>query len=954
MQPASRDEVRQQSPPPTADVNETPVERFFRRRGLRSVSSAPVLGPTFPTPPGPAPMPPPPPPRPVSLYGEIQVSDPPQTTRPNRRAVIISDDSDEFYTREAGARVNGEDSNRFSRDSCCDVERGKQEISNIIRTFKTDVDRVLSESLGMDPTDVWGATSTERQSNSATPVPSFNAESTTVNQSPPTEPAHPAEPEPSSLIEPVIHVNVSCNMCREMIIGVRHKCLDCPGLAYLRSLFALKFTDGIYVDFDLCSWCLTAQPQNFGSHSKSHSLFAIEEPGGLWIHTIFEGDGTPGIPVPPVADEGPTDLFDTNILGFNAQGESHAQGELVAEPPIRLATCEFCDTAIRGERFVSHSFYTLRYSYTIPQKCFDCPDFNTCSSCYVIVPSQHPGHSFAHLRDPKDMDYSLSTPPIHRANCSDCGKVISGIRYKCMHPACNDFDLCANCEALPIPVHPTSHTMLKIRDPDAYIPVVTRYFQRVPTPITSALGSPKSREKDIEGSTDERSYTPLNVNVGGVHYNQFIPLDPDPLPASTRSNVRLTEVSSKPTTELVDISYPQFEQNIYDESSEGPVSFASGVPVAIREEADSSQSRQYVPAAAPLLPVPSPPPALATEFIHAVPSLHQSNQYSEDLITGLRESDARRTPWWGQCAWVPPTPPAPLPVPLRTPSTPRRSRSPEPLVCFEEPDDTINASAGTQATTTTLRPESDNGQSTSSLPLVSPTDFNELFDLASQFRHLLELPPVVTPPSLPPALTSLPERKPNGSGAVSIVAEDVSAPTELASTPVDDAGTPLSLVALLSKPEKTPRPGVLDGISPGRLLSQLLDSASAASLSSSATKNDNKDVDEDAPLRASFVADNNISDGQIFPPGAEFVKSWRMRNDGPGSWPADTELVFVAGDRLMTDTSERFKVGAVPPGEEVDVWTGEMKAPDVPGKYISYWRLCDSKGRRFGHSIWIE
>jgi hypothetical protein len=115
---------------------------------------------------------------------------------------------------------------------------------------------------------------------------------------------------------------------------------------------ALKFTDGIHVDFDLCSWCLTAQPQNFGSHSKSHSLFAIEEPGGLWVHTIFEGDGTPGIPVPPVAEEGPTDLFDTNILGSNAQGESHAQGELVAEPPIRLATCEFCDTAIRGERFV--------------------------------------------------------------------------------------------------------------------------------------------------------------------------------------------------------------------------------------------------------------------------------------------------------------------------------------------------------------------------------------------------------------------------------------------------------------------------------------------------------------------------------------------------------------------------------------------------------------------------
>jgi next-to-BRCA1 protein 1 len=722
--------------------------------------------------------------------------------------------------------------------------------------------------------------------------------------------------------------------------------------------FAVKFTDGIYVDFDLCSLCLAAQPQNFGSHSKSHSLFAIEEPGGLWIHTIFEGNGALEIPEPPVADEGPTDFMDTNILEFNAQGESHTQGEhtaLEAETPVRHATCEFCDTAIRGERFVSHSNYTVRHSYTIPQKCFDCPDFNTCSSCYVIVPSQHPGHSFAHLRDPKDLKYSSFAPPIHRAICSDCGKVISDIRYKCMHPACDDFDLCANCEALPIPVHPTSHTMLKIRDPDAYIPVVTRYgVQRAPTPATSSSGSPKSREEDIEGSADELSHTPLNVNIGSIRYNPFIPLDPDPLPTSIRSNVRFSEASPKPTSELVDISYPKFEQNIHEESSEEPVSFAFGVPVVIRESADSSQSGQYVPAAAPLLPVPSPPPALATEFFHAVPSLHPNNQYSEDLITGLHESEARPAPWWGQSAWVPPTPPAPLPVPLRTPSTPRRSRSPEPLVCFEEPDDTVNASAGTQATTTTLHPESDNGQSPTSLPHVPPMDLNELFDLASHFRHILELPPVATSSSLPPASSSAPERKPSGSGAVSIVADDVSAPTELASTPVDDAGTPLSFVALLSKPEKTPRPGVLDGINPGRLLSQLLDSPSAASLSSFATKNENKNVDEDAPLRASFVADNNIPDGQIFPPGAEFVKSWRMRNDGPGPWPADTELVFVAGDKLMIDTSERFKVGAVPPGEEVDVWTGEMKAPDVPGKYSSYWRLCDGKGRRFGHRIWIE
>ena len=42
---------------------------------------------------------------------------------------------------------------------------------------------------------------------------------------------------------------------------------------------------------------------------------------------------------------------------------------------------------------------------------------------------------------------------------------------------------------------------------------------------------------------------------------------------------------------------------------------------------------------------------------------------------------------------------------------------------------------------------------------------------------------MVTPTS-PPATPFVVERKPNGSGAVSIVADDVTPPTELASTPV--------------------------------------------------------------------------------------------------------------------------------------------------------------------------
>ena len=89
-------------------------------------------------------------------------------------------------------------------------------------------------------------------------------------------------------------------------------------------------------------------------------------------------------------------------------------------------------------------------------------------------------------------------------------------------------------------------------------------------------------------------------------------------------------------------------------------------------------------------------------------------------------------------------------------------------------------------------------------------------------------------------------------------------------------------------------------------------------------------------LSAKFLRHNTVPDGQIFPPGAEFVKSWRMLNDGAQDWPEMTEVVFAAGDSLIRDDIEpvRLKVGIVAAGSEVNVWTGELKVSrsrfDVP------------------------
>jgi next-to-BRCA1 protein 1 len=78
-------------------------------------------------------------------------------------------------------------------------------------------------------------------------------------------------------------------------------------------------------------------------------------------------------------------------------------------------------------------------------------------------------------------------------------------------------------------------------------------------------------------------------------------------------------------------------------------------------------------------------------------------------------------------------------------------------------------------------------------------------------------------------------------------------------------------------------------------------------------------------LSAKFVEDVTVLDGQTFPPGAEFVKCWRLLNSGERDWPETTELVFLAGDRLADSALPPVLVGRVAAGAETDVWTGELK-----------------------------
>lgn len=98
-------------------------------------------------------------------------------------------------------------------------------------------------------------------------------------------------------------------------------------------------------DFDLCSSCLTVQPETIGSHARTHDFFAIEEPGSLWVHAVFSDEDRPE-PSNQPANEGPPEPS-------TSSEPIQEQNALADNDVIHNATCDLCSSAIKGDRFVS-------------------------------------------------------------------------------------------------------------------------------------------------------------------------------------------------------------------------------------------------------------------------------------------------------------------------------------------------------------------------------------------------------------------------------------------------------------------------------------------------------------------------------------------------------------------------------------------------------------------------
>lgn len=97
---------------------------------------------------------------------------------------------------------------------------------------------------------------------------------------------------------------------------------------------------------------------------------------------------------------------------------------------------------------------------------------------------------------------------------------------------------------------------------------------------------------------------------------------------------------------------------------------------------------------------------------------------------------------------------------------------------------------------------------------------------------------------------------------------------------------------------------------------------------------------------AAFVADVTIPDDTQLAAGRQFVKTWRVKNEGDCTWGNGYQLVFAEGNQIGGPSAVPLPQ-SVPPGGEVDL-SVSLTAPDTPGTYRGDWLLQAPNGSTFG------
>ena len=99
--------------------------------------------------------------------------------------------------------------------------------------------------------------------------------------------------------------------------------------------------------------------------------------------------------------------------------------------------------------------------------------------------------------------------------------------------------------------------------------------------------------------------------------------------------------------------------------------------------------------------------------------------------------------------------------------------------------------------------------------------------------------------------------------------------------------------------------------------------------------------------QAQMVQDVTIPDGTTFAPGANFTKTWRLKNAGTCTWTSAYVIIYDHGTQMDAPATLPLTTVNVPPGSTVDV-SVPLKAPANPGTYQADFRLRSPDNVPFG------
>ncbi|KAG9120906.1 hypothetical protein FRC07_003367 [Ceratobasidium sp. 392] len=687
----------------------------------------------------------------------------------------------------------------------------------------------------------------------------------------------------ASLVTPNVVHRAWCDGCSERIRGVRHKCLDCD-------------------DFDYCDKCVGKDHFN-----GQHEFYAIVEPGEVVVRSVpgVRSRGRPNGNVDRATTQ-PSPAARTQPPRLPRPSHSTRP----SQPAQHSAACDLCGSRIIG----------LRY------KCAACPDYDVCQNCFNITEEVHPGHSFAKVYKQGDVVVRKSAQSSfrHHARCDVCHNQILGVRYKCIHPACPDFDICERCEALPIPVHPETHAFVKLRSHISSYDGLKTVFSfaargQAPQPERMSTPTPAIRIPD----SNLARILPVSPIAPGTEpvtaTEMFHTASPSPIvPLSTLG------CTIVPHTTIVP-SLPQ---------SPAPVSPAA-------------QSSAAIPSPPP---IPSPLLAQANSLVDSWTAASSSAKLDEHV---MHHSDMYK-PSYEAPTVAHPAAEAPRLVPAITVDT-RRQQIEAKRVKLQELREARERRIKSQSTS-------------ASSSVVHVVTVDEERDPEAPQMTLMTSSRPVSFPSVPVHEPEVVAAEPIAVPEPVAVADSIMSDAE--SIVVPDAISDVAMSESVATPERIPSP-VLPQSDLPPLISAYSEpprsdvpplipvSVASERISRASTPTSSVisiiSAQDAVILSAEFVEDRSIVDGQVVSGGAEFAKTWRMRNDGLVAWPKGTTISFVGGHSMLVrpDMMHCTVTGDFTPGKEIDVEV-EMKAPEEPGRYVSYWRLKTPEGEAFGARVWCD